>query len=149
MRLFILLACACGNDSASAPVDSPPAPDASAPVTPADAAPPPPKADAVAAPPVSFAHDVVPLVGNCAGGSCHGAAPTWAYAQLVGVTASECVDAPVALVAPGDPAHSYLLDKLAGHDMCTGVQMPKGAATWGAADLAVISTWIAQGAIDN
>ena len=53
------------------------------------------------------------------------------------------------IVVASDSAHSYLLDKLAGTDMCTGVRMPKGETPLSDAEIATITTWIAQGALDN
>jgi hypothetical protein len=75
-----------------------------------------------------------------------------AYAHLVNVLAGECNDGRFR-VAPGDPANSYLLDKVLGVDMCSGVQMPQiggpGEDTLPNADLDVITAWVCQGALDN
>lgn len=99
---------------------------------------------------VSFKSDVVPLIGHCSGELCHGSlAPlTWPRAQLVNVPATDCPDDRV-IVKPGDPANSYLIDKLTGVNMCSGVRMPKLRLPLSEADVAKIAAWICQGALDN
>jgi hypothetical protein len=88
--------------------------------------------------PVSFATDVAGL----------NLAQVHAYGDLVGVAAFQCRDGRQRVV-PGDPGASYLMDKMLGVDMCSGVRMPKGRQLWSAADLAMLGRWICQGALDN
>ncbi len=97
---------------------------------------------------VSYTADVVPIFArNCATGEiCHQGA--WdgpnAAEFLVGIRASECCDGRE-LVQPGNPARSYLIEKLRGVDLCTGVQMPAGG-TLPSEDLATLEDWICEGA---
>jgi hypothetical protein len=112
--------------------------------------------------PVSFVGQVQPIfTANCVQGNCHDAiSPKQglnleagsAIADLVGVLAEECNDGRLR-VAPGDPDNSYLLHKVLGVDMCSGVQMPQiggpGDDTLADPDLAALSAWICQGALDN
>jgi len=104
---------------------------------------------------VSFATDVVPLLQkNCSGADgCHklavSAAPN-AYAFLVGPTGANCVDGRK-VVAPKDPKHSYLIDKLTDQDLCDGAPMPKpfGGGAWvplDPKDVQTIYDWICAGA---
>lgn len=98
---------------------------------------------------------------GCAIASCHGPAtarlrpvieapavdgePSTVCEALVGV---ESRDAPGrVLVAPGDPAGSYLLDKLAGAAGIAGDRMPPGGGPGlSAGQLAAVRAWIAAGA---
>jgi hypothetical protein len=98
-------------------------------------------------PSVSFLRDVAPiLAARCSGEICHQA--TWggqgAYATLVDVRTSECCDGRK-LVAPGDPAHSYVMQKLRGLDLCAGKPMPL-SGTITAAEVSTIEGWICEGA---
>ena len=68
-----------------------------------------------------------------------------AYDDLVDVTASQCNDGRK-LVDPGDPAGSYLMDKLLGVDLCAGGQMPKTGQSLSSQELETISNWICAGA---
>jgi len=99
---------------------------------------------------VSFSRDVRPLIGSCGGELCHGglASGSWPYSTLVNVTAYECSDARL-IVKPGAPQASYLIQKLAGVNLCSGVRMPMIGAPLGAADMATLESWICQGALDN
>lgn len=105
------------------------------------------------APPVDgtcdFAGDIQPIFSaRCIG--CHGAAGQAglsldegaAYAALVGVTSTEVPASK--RVEPGDPAASYLVEKL-GPAPSVGDTMPLGGSL-PAAELALISAWIAAGA---
>jgi hypothetical protein len=110
--------------------------------------------------PVSFATDVAPRFTTGCGPGCHvytnaasgsaglNLAQVHAYGDLVGVAAFQCRDGRQRVV-PGDPGASYLMDKMLGVDMCSGVRMPKGRQLWSAADLAMLGRWICQGALDN
>ncbi|HRE88446.1 MAG TPA: hypothetical protein PK095_04820 [Myxococcota bacterium] len=110
--------------------------------------------------PVSYANDIAPRFTTGCGPGCHvysnaasgsaglNLAIVHSYDELVGVTAFQCRDGRVRVV-PGDPGSSYLMQKMLGQDMCTGVRMPKGRQAWSAADMAMIGRWICQGAQDN
>jgi hypothetical protein len=99
--------------------------------------------------PVSFQHDVVPLIGHCGSEQCHGGLGTsWPYDSLVGVASTQCTDGRE-LVVPGDPANSYLLQKLDGKHMCMGVRMPRFGQPLTTAQTDTIATWICQGAPNN
>jgi len=66
-----------------------------------------------------------------------------AYANLVGVPSNEV---PALLrVSPGDPADSYIIQKLEGH-AAVGARMPFGGPYLDDATIAVISQWITNGA---
>jgi len=107
---------------------------------------------------VSFAQDVAPLLAaGCSDMGCHGGAmpkegldlrQAASYADLVGVTSSQCNDGRL-LVDPGAPESSYLLQKMLGVELCSGTLMPKANSPWPEADLATISAWICAGALDN
>jgi hypothetical protein len=68
------------------------------------------------------------------------------YALLVGVTSSE--ESSILRVAPGDPANSYLIQKLEG-SASSGQQMPLNAPALPQATIDVIRQWISDGAIDD
>jgi hypothetical protein len=110
--------------------------------------PPPPTCDGDTRP-TSFTTDVVALIGHCGGEQCHGGiGQSWPYAAIVDKPTPECMDGRV-YVKPGDPANSYLVQKLRGVDMCMGEQMPKGPTKLSDVDLATIERWICEGAPDN
>ena len=96
-------------------------------------------------PNVRFSHDVAPILGSCSGELCHDA---WKYATIVGIASLECCDRRK-LIDPGRPDQSYLLQKLAGTDLCgNSSEMPPGATVPRSA-LDVIESWICLGAPDN
>ena len=105
-------------------------------------------------PTVSFA-DVWDILSTSRCPSCHtGGSPpaglnlsseNTAFTQLVDVTASECSPGRTR-VEPGNPDASYLVDKLAGTNLCAGQRMPLGGPFLSAAELELIRTWIASGA---
>ena len=101
---------------------------------------------------VSFQNDVTPLFAGCAGFECHGApagpSSPWPYNFLVNQPAPECADGRD-YVKPGDPANSYLLQKLKGVQLCSGHAMPLLGSSLTATQLQTISTWISQGALNN
>jgi hypothetical protein len=66
------------------------------------------------------------------------------YALLVGVPSAEVPS--LLRVKPGDPANSYLIQKLEGH-AAVGAQMPFGGPPLPAATIAVIRQWISDGAM--
>lgn len=106
--------------------------------------------------PPSFSNDVAPIfAASCAFGACHHVAgskslsllPGEAYAQLVDVPTYQCNDKRVR-VAPGAPVSSYLVDKMIGVRLCSGISMPPGPPL-PADDLTTITRWICAGAPDN
>jgi hypothetical protein len=104
-----------------------------------------------------YAADVAPLFNGCSGGdACHALAtgfqtPESTYAYLVGNPSNGCMDGRV-LAAPGDPEHSYVINKLSNHALCGGSGMPKGFGFQGvwkprpASDVQTIYDWICTGA---
>lgn len=92
-----------------------------------------------------FAKDVGPILAGCTGELCH--LPP-GRADLVGVLATECCDGRL-LVAPFDAAHSYLLDKVNGTNLCYGGRMPFDEPPLGGADADAIVRWICAGALDD
>ncbi len=107
--------------------------------------------------PVSFSATIAPLLAaECTAMGCHGFPVAQAgldlresasYDELVGVASDQCGDR--LLVAPGDTANSYLVDKLLGVDLCFGTQMPKAGQSLPEADIAAIEAWICYGALDD
>lgn len=112
---------------------------------------------ACSAAPIGYAADVAPLFNGCSGGDgCHSLAtgfhsPEASYAYLVGKASKQCMDGRL-LVAPGDPEHSYVIDKLTNHNLCGGSGMPKSPGIGGswkpraAEDIQKIYDWICAGA---
>lgn len=106
---------------------------------------------------VSFASDIQPIfTANCALRGCHGSlrpqegmdlSAGAAFGSLVNVSASQCGSR--LRVAPGDPAASYLMDKLLGVDLCYGSQMPKIGVSLAKNDIDRIGAWICNGAQNN
>jgi hypothetical protein len=66
------------------------------------------------------------------------------YALLVGVPSAEAPS--VLRVKPGDPDHSYIIQKLQGSSGIVGVQMPFGGPYLPQSTIDVIRQWIANGA---
>jgi hypothetical protein len=91
---------------------------------------------------VSFQADVLPVFRGCSGELCH--AP-WAYGTTVGVPSIECCDER-RLVDPGNPAGSYLVQKIRGIDLC-GNSSKMGDVP--ADVIRSIEDWICIGAPDN
>jgi mono/diheme cytochrome c family protein len=69
------------------------------------------------------------------------------FAALVGVASLE--QPGVLRVKPGDPANSYLIQKLEGAASITGVRMPFGGPYLDQATIDQIKSWIAAGAANN
>jgi hypothetical protein len=105
-------------------------------------------------PAVSYAADIEPIFGSdCTAAGCHGfpmpkedldLRAGMGYADLVAVASNQCADK--AIVEPGQPAASYLVDKLLGVNLCFGSQMPKDPPPLDPATIAMVSAWICQGA---
>jgi hypothetical protein len=99
------------------------------------------------------------LTANCAGngGGCHPNSGQLnldagsAYAALVNVNAPECGMNPGRkYVAPGQPSASYIMNKVLGTNLCSGVRMPaSGPPYLSAAEIQIISDWICEGAPNN
>jgi hypothetical protein len=93
------------------------------------------------------------LNGSCTN-SCHGGAGglTISYANIVNMASQEITN--LNYVTPNDPGHSYLFCKMSPADptctsagtTITGTSMPPGAML-SAGNLALIRTWIQQGAL--
>jgi hypothetical protein len=62
--------------------------------------------------------------------------------QLIDVAAQQCGGQ--IRVRPGDPDHSYLIDKLAAAQPACGIRMPNGASGLAADDVLCIRTWVAS-----
>ncbi len=98
---------------------------------------------------VSFSADVEPILSSgCSGEVCHGTTGWGDYAALTAYRSRECCDGRP-LVVPGDPDGSYLMHKLSGHGMCTGVPMPKNASPLPPAQMQTLYDWICLGAPNN
>jgi hypothetical protein len=97
----------------------------------------------------NFATDVQPIFGACSGEICHDFAAKGGVALAIGSLSAECCDRR-ALIAPGFPERSYLLDKLRGQDLCADSRsMPLDKPPLSAADIEIISDWICEGAPIN
>ncbi len=88
---------------------------------------------------------VTSILSNCTGEICHGV-PT--RDAMVDLPAYECCDGRF-LVQPGNAAQSYLLDKVGGHDICEGAQMPFQGTPLSAADMLTLTAWVCEGAPGN
>ena len=105
---------------------------------------------------VSFAQAVQPFFNSsCINNGCHGGVKPKegldlqdgkSHTGLVGVASKQCSQR--LLVAPGDPAASYLVDKLTGSNLCAGTIMPKAGGV-PPAQVEAISNWICAGAPNN
>jgi hypothetical protein len=94
---------------------------------------------------VSFEGQIRPILSNCGGELCHAA---WTYESLMGKVGTGCCDGRL-VVRPGDPAGSYLLDKLGNRDLCSGGRMPLGRAPLTPVQMQAIADWICEGAPMN
>lgn len=95
---------------------------------------------------VHFNADIGPIfTQNCSGESCHLAPNYGSLVGVAGIHASSCCDGRL-LVVPGNVARSYLMDKITGHDLCSGGQMPLGKPALSDADMLTIRRWICEGA---
>lgn len=91
--------------------------------------------------------------GNCV--SCHGAGADLvlqdnvSWSNLVNHAAPPAESCGGTLVVPGDPAKSYLFQKLSSSAPCSGLQMPRGelgSEPLPACVVGLVSMWIAEGA---
>ena len=125
-----------------------------------NAAPPPPPAGTPPPPPgASFGPSFSAIQAGlftptCATSTCHAGANPAAglnleaansYAMLVGTASTQ--DPGTVRVNPGNPAQSYLIQKLEGSGASGGQMPPSGALPQ--ADIDVVSQWISDGAIDD
>ena len=106
--------------------------------------------------------DVQPIfTANCTANNCHDATgpkknlnlePGSTFGDTVNIAAEECNDGRIRVV-PGDPDNSYLMQKMLGVQMCSGVQMPQTGGPGGKGlteeEWGVVWAWICQGALDN
>lgn len=90
---------------------------------------------------------------SCTFSSCHGTiTPREGLSLAAGAAYDQLVDQPAKQVPakprvkPGDPAGSYLYEKLTSVRPASGVRMPQGQPALEAAALTAIRAWIAAGA---
>ena len=69
------------------------------------------------------------------------------FASIVGVASIE--QPALKRVAPGDPDHSYLVQKLEGAAGISGQRMPLGGPFLTQSEIDQVRAWIAQGALNN
>jgi uncharacterized protein (TIGR03118 family) len=69
------------------------------------------------------------------------------FASIVGMASIE--QPALKRVAPGDPDHSYLVQKIEGAAGISGQRMPLGGPFLTQSDIDLVRTWIAQGALNN
>jgi hypothetical protein len=103
---------------------------------------------------VAFSTQIQPIFDrNCALSGCHASDTASggmildagkSYSNIVNVPSTEV--APENRVQPGDSAHSYLYEKISQAQPTSGSQMPLGSDPLPADQMALIKTWIDQGA---
>ena len=156
LLVSVLLACASGNDSRPATGDDAGSivinlPDALDTCRNSATAPMPVDGGAIdplcatSAPAVSFAIDALPILKVCTGDVCH--AP-WKYDTLAGQRSTLCCDRRW-LVEPGQPSVSHLVEALQGSSAACVAQMPLNEGSLATPDIATITAWVCQGALDN
>lgn len=106
---------------------------------------------------VSFAADVEPFLAQaCGTTSCHkgvsakGGLNTEvgkAYDELVNVDSAQCMGTKKRVV-PGDPASSYVMDKVLNQNLCSGKKMPPSASL-SAEKIQLLADWICAGALND
>jgi hypothetical protein len=69
------------------------------------------------------------------------------FASIVGVASIE--QPALKRVAPGDPDHSYLVQKIEGAAGISGQRMPLGGPFLAQSEIDQVRAWIAQGALNN
>ena len=110
---------------------------------------------------VSFQNDIFPLVlevgqggYGCNNVSCHGSPiissnySVSTYGDFV-TSGEQATALNICVVKPGDPDNSYLVWKLEGRSGIAGVQMPQTGAKMTPQDIAMVKTWILEGARNN
>jgi hypothetical protein len=95
--------------------------------------------------PVDYTQQIAPILATCRGEVCHDFSGPNAVRAFIAAPADECCNQRE-LIAPGHPERSYLVDKLQGQRLCYGQRMPAGREPLSLADIALIQTWICQGA---
>lgn len=105
---------------------------------------------------VSYASDVVPLLieTKCLTTACHGGIVpssrfdlrTYASSFVAGDDAQRIG---VCEIVPGDPERSFIIEKLRSEDPRVGLQMPLEREPLTEAQIAIIETWIREGAQNN
>jgi sugar lactone lactonase YvrE len=106
---------------------------------------------------VSYSRQVLPLFRqrNCLNSTCHGGFPVnpeseydmRSYATLFG-PGLQSKTFGMCTIVPGNPDASFLMEKL-GSSPRAGAQMPDGFPPLSAADIALLRTWIEEGAVDD
>ena len=149
---LLVLATACGGGgSATTPLPTPP-PTTTCPITVAKASP-------------SFSADLVPAIQSSCGSAtttCHGGASPTGHVIYSGTAAqihAELVNgvpanAPAGwvLVKPGDPAHSWIIEKVSKDQpggTGYGTRMPQAAPNLCQPTIDTLSAWISAGAPSN
>lgn len=104
----------------------------------------------------SFAAQIQPILTRaCTEMGCHSGARAAASLSLdVGRSWTELVNVPAGcggsvLVRPGDPAGSYLMNKLTDVGICSGTEMPKRGMLLPPAEIELIRAWICSGAAND
>jgi hypothetical protein len=108
-------------------------------------------------PGVSYSANIAPLFTRYGCISCHGNSGNSGYSvrsyELVFVPGMQARSRGLLPIKAGDPDSSYMVWKLSGGgpqgEPITGVKMPQSGGTMSAADLALLKSWIADGAPDN
>lgn len=108
-------------------------------------------------PSVTLSGHVQPIfTARCASSTCHGGARPQAglslesgrsHAALVGVP-SRCMDGK-SLVAAGDIAGSYVINKVTGIGICTGMRMPLRDEPLSTTEIDLLRNWICNGALND
>jgi hypothetical protein len=149
--LALTLACGGSGGTSAGPAQPPPAP-TTCPITVAKASP-------------SFSADLVPAIQGSCGSStttCHGGASPTGHVSYSGTAAqihAELVNAAPAnapmgwvLVKPGDPAHSWIIEKVTKDQpggSGYGTRMPQAAPNLCQPTIDTLSAWISAGAPSN
>ncbi|MFO0759433.1 MAG: hypothetical protein U0359_23265 [Byssovorax sp.] len=98
---------------------------------------------ASAEPGLTYQQDIRPIMTQqCTGELCH-LPPSYDF--LVGQPSPQCCNLRLR-VAPFDPAHSYLMNKLTGEGLCAGAPMPLGKPPLDPSLVARVHDWICAGA---
>jgi len=105
---------------------------------------------------VSYANDIVPILtaGNCLTSACHGGTiPSGDYDmrtyQSLFVAGESARELDVCEIVRGDPESSFLFEKISSNNPRRGLPMPQEREPLTDAEIALIETWIREGAQDN